>query len=537
MRHLRKYLQQVGLVSTLLLAGVLGGLMVPLPSEAQTVPTVKFKVDSTEYTLTLTSIACPTGYRLCYNLPVGNTTPVYSGTNANSITRSYTIRNSPNTTARLLVKDINGRDELILTGVQFVPTTTSWGAAAIGRPCTTAEVTAQTCTATILGEFHDLRVIITHKFDSVPNPVGTQLCTEATKTTCNPALFAIGIGGYFVPGPTPTASTAGNFIKWTGKGTFKASAIGGPGEVNLLGVAPRTVNLTELKFQQSDKATSTASATFNLAQTGTVNNVVATGYPQYLCSNGLTCTPTVTVTMTARMYGPDTLATTNSDETIGGSCKVGQNEADPDPLSFGILDSNLPKIIKIILHKLAFLLSLLDKDKDEVCPRTDQFQRFFAVRGFLNWVAGTLVGAVPGTESPEGEFRVCADPDGCGTETATIKIIKNTVWQYPDCCDHYGTFPNGTFNFAIYNGEEIPIATPQIEITDGNGTGMAEVVEVEPGHYTVTETNDGDGEDSQWNQGPYSCISDGSGSIDGGSIDLGPGDTVTCTFNNIDGSD
>ena len=36
MRYLRKFVQRVGLVSTLLIGGVLGGLMAPLPSDAAT---------------------------------------------------------------------------------------------------------------------------------------------------------------------------------------------------------------------------------------------------------------------------------------------------------------------------------------------------------------------------------------------------------------------------------------------------------------------------------------------------------------------
>ena len=50
-----KVLQQVGLVSTLLIVGILGGLMAPLPSEAA--PTVTLKVDSG----TATSILTATG--------------------------------------------------------------------------------------------------------------------------------------------------------------------------------------------------------------------------------------------------------------------------------------------------------------------------------------------------------------------------------------------------------------------------------------------------------------------------------------------
>ena len=100
MEYLRKYLPQAGLVSTLLIVGILGGLMAPLPSEA--VPTVTLKVDSGTATSILTATGtCPveTGYTACYTINTGLTLP---GAGA-AVNRSYNVRNAPGATARLRV--------------------------------------------------------------------------------------------------------------------------------------------------------------------------------------------------------------------------------------------------------------------------------------------------------------------------------------------------------------------------------------------------------------------------------------------------
>ena len=116
MRYLMKYLQQVGLVSTLLTGGVLGGLLAPLPSESAAPtapPTVTLKMDAgTTLTLpTLTLMTClsadisPGGYNYCYTVPTGGTV---TGTN----NRQYRI--SPNGTPRVRIADKDGQDKMSL---------------------------------------------------------------------------------------------------------------------------------------------------------------------------------------------------------------------------------------------------------------------------------------------------------------------------------------------------------------------------------------------------------------------------------------
>ena len=61
MRYLRKFVQRVGLVSTLLIGGVLGGLMAPLPSEAMTI-----SIDGQTLSTGLTSYTCESGYTSCW---------------------------------------------------------------------------------------------------------------------------------------------------------------------------------------------------------------------------------------------------------------------------------------------------------------------------------------------------------------------------------------------------------------------------------------------------------------------------------------
>ena len=109
MRYPRKFVQQIGLLSSLLIVGVLGGLLAPLSSEAGT-PTVTLKVDSgtASSILITTSSTCTgtevtLGYTACYAI---NTNLTVNGLGAaGGVQRSYNVRNAPGATARLRVGD------------------------------------------------------------------------------------------------------------------------------------------------------------------------------------------------------------------------------------------------------------------------------------------------------------------------------------------------------------------------------------------------------------------------------------------------
>ena len=131
-----RYLQRVGLLSTLLIGGVLGGLLAPLPSDAAggvQLPELTLQVDGlptttqTGATLPGTSIlgnkiaSCNTadvglGYTACYAILIDPAT-VYPGTNG----RLYRIQNATGATARLRVGDNLGQDNFSLIGVHLYP--------------------------------------------------------------------------------------------------------------------------------------------------------------------------------------------------------------------------------------------------------------------------------------------------------------------------------------------------------------------------------------------------------------------------------
>jgi hypothetical protein len=103
-----KYLRWVGLMSSLVIAGVLGGLMAPLPSEALTV-----KIDGSQVQITTTSAACTAGYNLCSFITPGR----YS---------DWTVGNVDDGTnkARIMIGDnsaANSLDLLKMTGITFTP--------------------------------------------------------------------------------------------------------------------------------------------------------------------------------------------------------------------------------------------------------------------------------------------------------------------------------------------------------------------------------------------------------------------------------
>ena len=103
-----RYLRWVGLVSSLVIGGVLGGLMAPLPSEAA--PTLTLQVDSgTPVNILGGTVTCPTGFTSCF--AVGGTA---TGGNPS---RSYTVSAAPGLSPRLNLTDIVTQDQAKLTGL------------------------------------------------------------------------------------------------------------------------------------------------------------------------------------------------------------------------------------------------------------------------------------------------------------------------------------------------------------------------------------------------------------------------------------
>ena len=171
-----KYLRSVGLMSSLLIAGVLGGLMAPLPSEALT-------VTMNGSTVSTTSRSCDAGYTLCLSIVNG---PVAGGT--------WKVGNASGTnTARVMIADnsaANSLDLLKMTGITFEPVGPTPGVA------------------------RTLTVVVTHTYNAGGgNPAGNY-------------SWGYGMSGYFdPPGPSPTENIVGNRLRQTGNGNFAGTNV------------------------------------------------------------------------------------------------------------------------------------------------------------------------------------------------------------------------------------------------------------------------------------------------------------------------
>ena len=355
-----KFLRHIGLVSSLAIGGVVGGLMAPLSSEANT--TVTFQVDSGAVATVLnvapgaaSTCTVPAGYSACYALPTGGT---YTGSNS----RSYTIMGYSGSVPRLLVTDTGGMDNLTFTTVEFAPSvTTGWGS-------NTANCGACTpTTSNAYGENHDLHVVITHTFDQAAN-VKTIASDTATSYK-----FALRASGMFKGNPTgystPTPVTgSGDFVEFTGDGIFGSTTATTPllspfptrnsdgyGDWPACDITnsklnfapsppaanptstPRTpssdVNYCPLRKTTAGTSAPTSSFSSNpaLEQVNVTNNP----YPSYFCDNSIpvppgtatssgsaTCKPTVILRLNTKMYGPDSWVFSSSGSAAGGSCNL-----------------------------------------------------------------------------------------------------------------------------------------------------------------------------------------------------------------------
>lgn len=311
MRYLRKYLQRVGLVSTLLIVGVLGGLMVPLPSEAQP-PTLTIAIDGqpAESILGTTSTCSSTeqsnGYNFCYNIATSTTTvhPIptsYTG-------RKYTVqRSETNVAARLRIGDFKGQDKFSLAGLKIVP---------VPWVVPTSQTTAQTEDKNT-NEVHTIVMRMSNTFNGALN--------VANRGTY---VFALRTGGEFVAGPAgnlcnaqpapnqadKTCDTIGDSVTYTGVGTFDPT-VAALTNANIL--RPSGTNSQPLTFTvagpHADPITS-----FDGADNATMGQIDPT-YPFFACDldgtgAGTTCRQTITQTLTVTLKGQDSFVLTGTQD-------------------------------------------------------------------------------------------------------------------------------------------------------------------------------------------------------------------------------
>jgi len=349
MRYPLKCLQRAGLVSTLLIGGVMGGLMAPLPSEA-TQPSVKIKIDTTSPGGVETELITETqdqalanctqsekdaGYNYCYRLkirpdltqpPSGNNPPFeVTGKNGSDqgagTTRKWVLLDATTPSgskASLLVVDKDGTNKSALTGLRVEP---KLFATALGWGCTTKP--------TICQNVQDTHVVyITSKvyFDILPD----------NRTSIEGALLT---SGKFYPGPTGSSGwdVIGDTIILSATGVFRSGTTKpmttgfNYNEVSATGTKAKSGDLT---FQFGGPAN--GDAWYQLFQIqGNYDNDTNTpnSYPLYTpCDNGNgKCAYQKTEVYTVTVKGPDALELQSSNDWVDTGCDITNNKGGQTP--------------------------------------------------------------------------------------------------------------------------------------------------------------------------------------------------------------
>lgn len=331
-------LRGVGVLFSLLIVGVLGGLMAPLSSEADP-PSLTIRVDSASFTTGRTQynpatlpeqeiefdaltgsaivggVACDStdstaGYTHCYKIKTyEENSRLYGPTN-----RRFKVMNALNQTARVLIVDNNGLEKFVLSGVQFVPYEgdVASGAWITGTDAQKAEVVTMTITMNNL-------------FNIVPNDV-----TDGTSSFYR---FGLSVAGVFKSSPTPLNNT----MQMSGKGKFDGATV----RDIKYGVSPAT-NIGGTSSANTGPGAGTRMFFKVVGPVVTdvrLNKEQASVYPSFACNNGLAstprrnpitnvtdtvsgakCTADITLTLKFELYGGDIVVLDNSSRACGGNC-------------------------------------------------------------------------------------------------------------------------------------------------------------------------------------------------------------------------
>jgi hypothetical protein len=255
-------LRWVGLVPSLLIAGVLGGLLAPLPSEALNSIQPTVTIDGVNVIMTRipnVNNACPlpdTAYNSCWSIPIGP----YNG---------WTVGHYDATTnkARVLINDsvaTGSRDNMKLTGITF------------------------TKTGGQLGVTYVTHAIITHLFN------------EGGGNISGDYQWSMAQGGQF--DPPSTENVVGNKLKLVGTGS-------GSG-------------ITNFSVGTLDTGTFTTSTIPNKVGYVTKSNTASTVKPACNTGSGR-CAPTIKYDYEITIVGLDQLQLSDSVSGNGGVCYKG----------------------------------------------------------------------------------------------------------------------------------------------------------------------------------------------------------------------
>ena len=502
MRYLRKFVQRVGLVSTLLIGGVLGGLMAPLPSEAATltIDGVNIPLLDTTGTGEGQKYTCESGYSSCWYL-TSSATATRAITGA---TGTWTVANDTATNrARLRIYDVGGTpatnvDKMNLTGIKITPP---------------ANTTGKTT-----------KIVIKH--------------TYANGQGSGNYLWGMGVTGQFTPSPA-TADVLQNKFVLIGRGKFKTPTAADPEkEIGRIDKGPFGDGTPVIQAGDIGIVSQTLSVTTVKPGCNTDN----TGF----------CRPEITYEYNITFVGADTLKLTDSFIGAGISC----TDAQLDPL--------IPQIILILMRlvdptgvlptRISGLNDWIDAMAVKYKLNPTQLAKLEKVKVALGkWLLGQTCAGKPqvvlNTDSTSGVNKglaaggklvtTCSDTNTCGTGTIVIK--KTTS---PNTIDNFGFTGTGSgiTDFGILTDQDVcndgcmggsqTFSLLQTGAAGGSRT-IKETVFPDPpaGHYPWaldSVTCDGGGGQVT------NLYDDGEGPLVGILVNsLNDNQTLTCTFSNF----
>ena len=507
MRYLRKFVRRVGLVSTLLIGGVLGGLMAPPPSEAMTI-----SIDGKDLPVsTLFPYTCETGYSSCWYIIGSATSPSTNTRQITGPTGTWTVANIAGTNrARVRINDVGGTpatnvDKMNLTGIKLTPP---------------ANTTGKTT-----------KIIIKHTYINGQGSGNYQ--------------WGMGATGHFTPSPA-TADVLQNKFILTGRGKFKtptaATDPDGDKQIGKIDKGPFGDGTPPVEAGDVGIVTQTVPVT-----------TVKTG-----CNSDDTgkCKPEMTYEYELKFVGADTLTLTDSFIGAGISC----TDAELDPL--------IPQVILFLMRlvdptgvlptHISGLNDWIDAMAVKYNLNSKQLAKVEKVKVALgNWLLNqTCAGKaqlVLNTDSTRGQnagrlaggklVTTCSDTNTCGTGTIVIKKTMS-----PDIIESFGFTGTGS------GITDFGILTDQDVCNDGcmGGSQTFSLLQTGSagGSRTIKETSfpAPPGGHDPWRLDSVTCdgeyyqveevFDDGEGPLVGIKVnDLNDNQTLTCTFHNFSSSD
>lgn len=507
MRYLRKFVQRAGLVSTLLIGGVLGGLMAPLSSEA-----ASLSIDGVNIPLTDTTgtgeghkYTCETGFTSCWYI-TGSTTATRTIVGTND---TWTVANvSPSNRARVRINDVGGApgtnvDKMNVTGMILTPTTAA----------------AKT-----------IHIIITHSYIQGQGVGDYQ--------------WGMGVTGHFAP-VSPDTTVSNKFVL-TGTGSFRTPSAGDPTGANDPPVQVGKLDKGAFKSPQAPGGKGIVTQTINPKTVKVACDTNGAG----------SCKPEITYDFEITVVGIDPFHLVDSIVGAGIICTEAQLDplipqfllflmrlVDPLPAVLPTHISGLNAWIDAMAVKYNLnptQLAKLEKFKKALSTWLNSQTCVGKVAKLLK--ADSTSGVAAGVAAGGTLVTTCSDDNTCGT--GTIVIVKKTNPPTIDNFPFTGT-GSGIPNFGIRT--DVDYCNDGCQ--GGSQTFSLLLTGVAGGSRTITETvfpappagnnpwvldyvncvNEINESDTDWEN-----VYDGYYNLIGVTVtNLADNDTLTCTFDNV----